>query len=252
MGVEQTTGLKIKLISDQKAIAPNKPFTLGLHLQHQEGYHTYWKSPGIVGLPTSLTWKLPEGFTASEIQWPYPERTLMAGHPCHGYERDVTLLVTISPPEKILPKEVTFTTSAQWMCCAQNCHPGFKDFSITLEVRKAIQENEKNAKLIKKAKEELPKPLKLAGLDGIVLQSAKDAQTIELLIAPQAHQKPYFFSADGQVSTDKPQSLQIKDDGSIRIIMPRSEYSPEGKTSLPGVLQLGNNYFTIDPTYPAK
>lgn len=251
--VEETNpvGLSIDLISELEVIAPGKPFTVGLHLQHQKGYHTYWKNPGIVGMATTLTWDLPKGFTASDIQWPYPEQSLMAGHPCHGYERDVTLLITITPPKVITDKAVTLKTSAQWMCCAQNCHPGFQDFSITLPVGEQAKPTVKGKKLIATAKEEIPKPLKATDFT-VSLTSAPDEKNIQFVISPPPPQQVYFFSSDGQVSSDPPQELIKDDNRSLRLTVPRSTYSPEGKTSLPGILKLGKSHFLINPAYPSK
>ena len=75
---QETKGLEIALISEVKSIKAGESFTVGLHLKHHKGFHSYWKNPGVVGLPTSIKWDLPKGFTAGEIQWPYPELTMMA------------------------------------------------------------------------------------------------------------------------------------------------------------------------------
>lgn len=49
------------LISDSAGIVAGKPFQAGLLLRHRPGWHTYWENPGDAGLPTSLSWTLPEG-----------------------------------------------------------------------------------------------------------------------------------------------------------------------------------------------
>lgn len=246
-----TIGLKARLISEFSTITANTPFTVGFHIEHEPGYHTYWKNPGIVGMATSLDWDLPEGFTASEIQWPFPERSLMAGHPCHGYERDVTLLVTITPPKVIPQKEVTLKTSAQWMCCAKNCHPGFEDFSLTLSVGEKTQPNVESTTLISAARKEIPRPLNL-GSTQVSIESPQDGKNVHLLISAQEDKEAYFFSFDGQISSEKPQTLKKKADGSLSLIVPRSPYAPKGKDSLPGILQLGKTYHWINPSYHSK
>src|SRR6187551_155684 len=48
--------LSIELVSEVTSIQPGTPFYVGLHLKHQEHYHTYWKFPGIVGVPTDMAW----------------------------------------------------------------------------------------------------------------------------------------------------------------------------------------------------
>ncbi|MDB4300626.1 protein-disulfide reductase DsbD family protein [bacterium] len=235
-------GLDLKLVSDLGTITPGKPFTVGLHLQHHEGFHTYWESPGIVGLPTSLKWKLPEGFKAGPIQWPFPEKSLMAGHPCHGYERDITLLVTITPPAILPEGQITLSADAQWMACAQTCHPGFENFSISFPGDPAD-----GPKLIKKAEKQIPLPdPKLA----ISIQSQPDEQKITLLLPKRPDRKIYFFSSDGQISSDQPQVVIVEKNGNLLLSMTRSEISPKNLKSLPGILQLGKRFIMIEPLYP--
>ena len=237
-----SVGVDLNLVSDVEKITPGKPFIVGFHLQHHEDFHSYWKSPGIVGVPTSLDWKLPKGFRAGEIQWPFPERSLMAGHPCHAYKRDITLLVTITPPPILPEGKITLSAEAQWMACAQTCHPGFETFHISFPHVPA-----NGPELIQKAKKEIPKPdPDLA----ISLESDSDDKAVSILIAPQDQKKAYFFSTDGQVSSDHPQVVTIEADGALRLRMTRSEISPKKCKSLPGVLQLGNRFIMIDPLYP--
>jgi len=45
---------------------------VGLSLQHQPQWHTYWKNPGDSGLPTQLSWQLSAGAAAGQIAWPSP------------------------------------------------------------------------------------------------------------------------------------------------------------------------------------
>ena len=68
----RTDHVEAELVSAQSAIAPGQPATLALRLKIQDGWHTYWRNPGDSGLPTTLEWKLPAGFTAGEIEWPAP------------------------------------------------------------------------------------------------------------------------------------------------------------------------------------
>src|SRR5882757_5770087 len=63
--------VEVQLVSDASAIEPGKPFTIALRMKHDPHWHSYWIAPG-TGYATSLTWTLPEGFKAGEIQWPAP------------------------------------------------------------------------------------------------------------------------------------------------------------------------------------
>ena len=57
-----------------EGVVAGKPVWLGLKIEHQPHWHTYWKNPGDSGLPTTLEWQLPAGVSAGEIAWPTPKR----------------------------------------------------------------------------------------------------------------------------------------------------------------------------------
>src|SRR5665213_1839458 len=91
--------VKASLVAADTSIQPGKPFTVALRFEHDPHWHTYWLNPG-TGLPTSLTWHLPAGFTAGEIQWPAP--VVLKDHTGtvigSGYEGELFLPVTITAP----------------------------------------------------------------------------------------------------------------------------------------------------------
>jgi len=247
-------GVDLKLLADTSVIQAAQPFTVGLHIHHHEGYHTYWRNPGIVGVPTSIVWTLPEGFHAGPIQWPAPEKVDMAGHPAHGYQRDVLLMVEITPPSNLDDDGITLTAAINWMACANTCHPG--QTTLSLPVGKTAPSAEVQA-LFSKAKEELPPPLR--DWTATVL-SPPDAPLIKIRLASQTPQTlteegSYFFSSDAQVSSDRPQSLTELSPGKYLLSLERSEYGPRGATSLPGVLSLSSptaptRFFSINPPVP--
>ncbi len=247
---EENKGLHISLISDSISIAPGDSFTVGLHIRHHPGFHTYWKNPGIVGMATAMEWTLPPGFKAGKIQWPFPELTTMASHPCHGYERDVTLPVKITAPKNITSKTITLTAKTRWMCCAKDCYPGFKDFSITLPVSKQNILNKNTSKLFQQSVRELPK---LTAPWKTKLITMADHATIKLQLTPNKEDSPapeYAFSEDGQISSNLAQKFIKQTDGSYLMTIARSEFSPKEKNKLPAVIKAGKNHYFISPSYP--
>jgi DsbC/DsbD-like thiol-disulfide interchange protein len=44
-----------------EGVLPGKPLWLGLKIEHQPHWHTYWKNPGDSGLPTTLNFTCPKG-----------------------------------------------------------------------------------------------------------------------------------------------------------------------------------------------
>jgi thiol:disulfide interchange protein DsbD len=79
-----------------EGIVPGKLVWLGLQIEHQPHWHTYWKNPGDSGLPTTLTWQLPAGVTAGEIAWPTPKQIPVGPLMNYGYEGKLLLPVPVS------------------------------------------------------------------------------------------------------------------------------------------------------------
>src|SRR4051794_3025095 len=88
--------VRAKLLADVSAIQPGQPFTVGVLLTIEPGWHVYWKNPGDSGLSTSAKWTLPEGFKAGDLQFPVPTRfDLEGGLVNYGYHDEVMLTATI-------------------------------------------------------------------------------------------------------------------------------------------------------------
>lgn len=245
-------GIDIDLVPETAAIAKGKPFTVGVRIHHHEGFHTYWQNPGIAGVPVKLQWELPEGFSAGPIQWPYPEKTMMAIHPVHGFERDVMLLVEITPPAEIASPRVALKATASWMACADGCYPGKKTLSREVPVAAEATADPAVASDFQKAREELPKPL--VGWSAELL-SAPDAAEIRFRLTPDAGNAAepgdlYFFSSDGQISSDPPQRV-VKTGSGYEITAERSPYGPKSKASLPGVLISSTGFTKDGPKFAA-
>ena len=73
------------LISEVKSIEAGQSFWIAVKQIIEPGWHTYWKNAGDVGAPINIYWDLPEGFEASNIQWPYPERIPYGDFTNFGY-----------------------------------------------------------------------------------------------------------------------------------------------------------------------
>lgn len=224
------TPLEIVLVSEVKSIEPGKPFYVGLHLHHGPDYHSYWKFPGIVGVPTSVQWKLPGGFEAGEIEWPEPEPVLMFKIKAQGFERDVVLPVKITPPAGLKPGEVVkLEGKTAWMSCARTCHPGFTDVSLNLPVKSGTPAFDEKWR----AAFEKERSVVARKTDAWKALASESGMNVTLKLAPvkpdarkftdEQAQKLVFFTEDGWIDSDKPQTIKLNADGSITIALTRSE-----------------------------
>jgi len=223
-------GLKIQLVSEQTAILPGQPFTVGLWLEHDRGSHTYWRFPGIVGVPTQMKWQLPRGWKASELIYPEPERTLMFKIKAQGFDRDVMLRAEITPPANLkVGESVTLTGLASWMCCGNSCHPGSMDLSLTLPVAATAELNTKWHKLLEAERARAEQTS-----DAWTSTASEKGNTLTLVVKPATAEarpsknqreadKIIAFTEDGWFDTDKPQTILLHSDGTLTITLIKAD-----------------------------
>lgn len=225
--------LDIRLVSEVTMIRPGQPFYVGLALHHGAGYHTYWKHPGIVGVPTSIQWNsLPEGFKAEPIDWPEPEHVLMFTIHAQGYERDVVLPIRITPPQTLVSgTRVRLEGKASWMCCARQCNPGFVDLSIELPV---LQKETADFDPVWHPKFETERALRPLQSQAWTSEAwrTKD-QRVLLTLIPKAGAamiktadtaKIRYYTEDGMVDSNQPQVITARADGAIQFELKQPEY----------------------------
>lgn len=127
--------VEAELLSEAASIAPGTPFWVGVSMKHDPHWHTYWLNPADSGLETEIEWHLPEGFTAGAIQWPYPQRIVLEPLVSFGYERDVLLMVEITPPDDLPVGELMeIKATVNWLECKELCMPGSAELSLRLPV----------------------------------------------------------------------------------------------------------------------
>jgi len=146
-----------ELIPETTTVQAGQPSDVALHLHSDPGWHTYWINPGDAGLATTIAWTLPPGFSAGPIQWPTPEKHNMGPLVTYGYEGDVYLLTTITPPKSDLPQHFDVKAHAEWLVCQDECIPGKADLTLPLDsgmlnLRLPIE----NADFFEEARERLP------------------------------------------------------------------------------------------------
>ncbi|TAK99977.1 MAG: hypothetical protein EPO08_15010 [Rhodospirillaceae bacterium] len=138
--VVETPHTRAMLIVDHTNIAPGGSVSVGLSLELEPGWHTYWRTPGDSGLPVSLTWILPNGLTAGPLQWPPPSRIPTGGLMNFGYEGRVILPSKLYADRAVPVGQVRVKAHATWLACADVCIPEEGDFTVALAVDASAQQ----------------------------------------------------------------------------------------------------------------
>ncbi len=111
-------------INAPDGISPGKTFWIGVLLEHQPDWHTYWQNPGDSGLPTTIEWKLPPGLKVGPLQWPLPKKIPIAPLANYGYEGVVLLAAPVQVDAGFqATSSVPLAAHVQWLACRQECIP---------------------------------------------------------------------------------------------------------------------------------
>ncbi len=111
-------------INAPDGIAPGKTFWLGVLLEHQPHWHTYWQNPGDSGLPTQVQWQLPAGLNVGDLQWPLPKKILLPPLANYGYEDTVLLAAPVKVDANFqATPTIPLAVHVQWLACRQECIP---------------------------------------------------------------------------------------------------------------------------------
>ncbi len=227
------------LVSADASVQPGRPFTLALRLVHKPHWHSYWVNPG-TGLPTTLKWSLPEGWKAGDIQWPAPQLLLdTRGNVIgNGYDGDLLLPVTITPPAGLAPgSTVTVPVAADWLMCQEECVPGSAKLSISLPVSAdAPKPDPEWGAKIRAVLSQLP-----AADPSWSVSAASDAKGVTLTVAAVgtaggAARTPegiHFFPEDENIPSDQPQSVVSDGKGGFVITIPVPADGTKDTTAAP-------------------
>ena len=247
------TQVRATLVAADSAIQPGRPFTVALRLQHKEHWHTYWINPG-TGLATSLAWKLPEGWKAGEILWPVPKvlRDKKGNVTGNGYEDDLLLPVTLTPPADLTPgSRVQLKAMADWLMCEDVCIPGNAEVSLSLPVAAEVPAPapEWGAKigavLARLPRADAAWTVSASRVGGEITLTIRAAGATGAVHAPGTL---HFFAADGLVAYDLPQVLTTE--GGVYALKLKADASaPADAKRLVGVVTAANGW-KADGTLP--
>src|SRR5262245_23723910 len=94
-GLHAAAKTQVSLLLSHTSAKPGETITAALRLNHPSGWYTYWRNPGDAGIATTIQWELPTGLTAEAIQWPIPEKAVIAKLQDYVYGDETLLLIPI-------------------------------------------------------------------------------------------------------------------------------------------------------------
>ncbi len=126
-----------RLLLEKDAVAAGGKVRIGIHMLQDAHWHTYWKSPGDIGLPIEgLEWKLPDGASVSGFIFPVPQRFETVDPPLisFGYEDQTLVIADLTIPAKTKPGKYEVAVKASWLICKTQCIPGQAQLRVPVKV----------------------------------------------------------------------------------------------------------------------
>ena len=102
-------------------IASDGTRVAGLVLELEDGWKTYWRSPGASGFPPQFDFSASQNVENISLEWPAPNIFGSDEFATIGYEKSVVLPLLISP--KVADQDIQISLSADIGICEDICIP---------------------------------------------------------------------------------------------------------------------------------
>jgi DsbC/DsbD-like thiol-disulfide interchange protein/cytochrome c biogenesis protein CcdA len=218
----RTDNLYSRFVAEQTAVVPGQPLRIGLWLEHDPGWHTYWLNPGDSGLPTRIVLELPPGFEAGPIDWPIPERQPAGPLVNFGYSGTIVLPLELAVPATIGADSVTIRARAEWLICEVECIPGAGEYTLTLPAGATADADPNWAAGFVQAERRRTVPIATPATIGFTDETVELRLPAGLEPAPDASW--VFFPATASIvsNTTVPRWLETEDGAAL--VLPKSDY----------------------------
>ena len=245
----ESAHIKARLVAESTSVPEGGQVRLVLEHTPAKNWHTYWVNAGDAGLPTRISWSLPDGMTAGDAAWPAPKMLPTLGLNSFGYDgRTATVIVLTNRSGLAAGEALPVKARVNFLVCEAQCIPESLDVSTRLTVGPA--KPGPDAGLVARAAAALPRTANITGTIALNNGAAElgfkagDVAAREALARPQG---AYFFPVQEKLlSASAPQVLDMGAEGFTLRTKPGSPALPEGP--LQGVLSLGDKAYNVTLT----
>jgi DsbC/DsbD-like thiol-disulfide interchange protein len=126
--------LRVQLVAPERTLSAGSPADVGFYFKLEPGWHVYWKNAGDSGEPPHVSWTLPEGVTAGDLQFPAPKRLPLGPLMDFGYEDEVLFPLTLQVAQGAKTGAAPLHAKVQWLVCREVCIPGKAELEVPVTI----------------------------------------------------------------------------------------------------------------------
>ena len=205
--VEGTTS-SVRLMTAEDGVAPGAAtLSAGIEVDLADGWKTYWRSAGEIGLPPEVDWTGSENVASAELLYPAPQRFTAFEIENFGYEDRVIFPVRITLQEPGAPARLR--AELRLLVCAEVCVPETARLALDLPAGGGVDGDA--ARAIAAAAARVPGTAEAAGLTLRAAHLSDEALTLRLDADPPLA-APDLFPEAGRAGFGAP-DIRLSDGG---------------------------------------
>ncbi len=222
----------VRLISGVDGVGQEKNIPLGLEIEMAPEWHTYWRSPGMAGLPPQIDWQSnasdgngSQNFRSARLYYPAPKRYTAYGLETIGYRGHVILPITVDLEKP--GQALDIDASLSILVCSSTCLP--KTFEVKLKVPEGAATESAESKLIQEFRNQLPTDADTAGI--VVKNIVNNGDSLRINVASRDEMKvpDIFVENDDNISFTAPTIDLSADHRSASFTIKPADLLPQGK-----------------------
>ena len=198
----------MRLLAAEDGVAPGAgAVSAGLEVALKDGWKTYWRSAGEIGLPPEIDWTGSENVASAELLYPAPTRFTAFEIENFGYSGTVLFPVRITLADPGAPARLR--AEARLLVCAEICVPEVAELTLDLPAGSGVDAG--SAALIAAAADRVPTGAEAAGLILRAAHLSDEALTLEVAADPPLV-SPDVFPEAGRAGFGAP-DVRLADGG---------------------------------------
>ena len=230
----ETGHAKASLITNLQS-SDQESFYVGVRLQMQDGWHTYWENPGDSGSPFEANWSTDDGVIIENVQWPTPITIPYPPLMTYGYEGDIVFPFQVFRSQETELK--TISVDFNFLICADICIP--ESASLSLDLSSASPSEFLNTQINNL-------PTKTVNTNS----SIEDDNLVISFQSTESFSNAYFFPREsGNFFYPENQLLEQIDDTNYKISIPLLD---SNLSAFSGILSLDGNGFQIKEQFSSQ